>query len=115
MEMSKHLKVALAMGSLALAPAVLTMAFPGGETSLPEPSGYRLIKTIPVGGDDWWDYAIVDSEARRVYVSHGTHVVVLDADKEVVVGDIPDPQGVHGIAIASDLAAASRATAARTP
>jgi DNA-binding beta-propeller fold protein YncE len=103
MEMSKHLKVALAMGSLALAPAVLTMAFPGGETSLPEPSGYRLTKTIPVGGDDWWDYAIVDSEARRVYVSHGTHVVVLDADKEVVVGDIPDTQGVHGIAIASDL------------
>lgn len=69
----------------------------------PGPSGYQLTKTIPVGGDEGWDYLAVDSAARRVYVSHGTHVVVLDADSDAVVGDIPDTQGVHGIAIASDL------------
>jgi len=45
----------------------------------------------------------VDSDARRVYVSHATQVVVLDADSYEVVGSIPDTQGVHGIAIASDL------------
>jgi DNA-binding beta-propeller fold protein YncE len=45
----------------------------------------------------------VDSEARRVYVSHGTHVVVLNADTYAVAGDIPDTQGVHGIAIAAEL------------
>ena len=44
----------------------------------------------------------VDSEARHVFVSHGSHVVVLDADGGAVVGDIPDTQGVHGIAIAAD-------------
>jgi DNA-binding beta-propeller fold protein YncE len=65
-------------------------------------SGYHVSKTIPVGGEGFWDYATVDSDARRLYVSHGTHVVVLDADTQAIVGDIPDTQGVHGIAIASE-------------
>jgi hypothetical protein len=64
---------------------------------------YRVIKTISVGGDEGWDYVTVDSAARRVYISHGSHVVVLDADKDTVVGDIPDTQGVHGVAVDSDV------------
>jgi DNA-binding beta-propeller fold protein YncE len=68
-----------------------------------ESGKYHLIKTIPLGGDEGWDYIAVDSSARRIYVSHGSHVAVLDADTNAVVGDIPDTQGVHGIAIASDL------------
>src|SRR5216684_6412635 len=48
-------------------------------------SGYHLSKTIPVGGEGFWDYATVDTDARRLYVSHGTHVVVLDADTQAVV------------------------------
>jgi outer membrane protein assembly factor BamB len=63
---------------------------------------YHLGKTIPIAGEEGWDYVAIDSAARRVYVSHGSHVVVLDADSDAVVGDIPDTQGVHGIAIASD-------------
>src|SRR5262249_26710447 len=66
-------------------------------------SGYELAKTVPVGGDSGWDYVTVVSANRRVYVSHGTHVVVLDADTQATVGDIPDTPGVHGIAIAGDL------------
>jgi DNA-binding beta-propeller fold protein YncE len=66
-------------------------------------SGYHVIKTIPMSGDTGWDYLLVDSEARRVYISRGTHVAVLDADSYAVAGDIPDTQGVHGIAIARDL------------
>ena len=68
------------------------------------PSGYHVIKTIPIAGDTGWDYLLVDSVARRVYVSRGTHVVVLDADTYEVAGDIPDTQGVHGIAIAPNSA-----------
>lgn len=67
------------------------------------PSHYRVVKTIPVGGAGRWDYDIVDTAARRVYVSHQTHVVVLDADSYAVVGDIADTAGVHGIALARDL------------
>jgi DNA-binding beta-propeller fold protein YncE len=69
----------------------------------PGSSGYHVVKTIPIGGPGKWDYDIVDSEARRVYVSHSTHVVVLDADSGATVGDIADASGVHGIALASDL------------
>ena len=67
------------------------------------PSGYHILKTVPLGGKGRWDYCVVDSAARRVYVSHGNHVVVLDADSGVVVGDIPNTLGVHGIALATDL------------
>jgi DNA-binding beta-propeller fold protein YncE len=63
---------------------------------------YKVTKTIAVGGDEGWDYVTVDSAERRLYVSHGSHVVVLDADSDTIVGDIPDTQGVHGIAIAAD-------------
>jgi DNA-binding beta-propeller fold protein YncE len=66
-------------------------------------SGYHVVKTIPIGGAGGWDYCVVDSAARRLYVSHGTHVVVLDADSGAVVGDIPNTLGVHGIALATDL------------
>src|ERR1700686_4468473 len=69
----------------------------------PGPSGYHVLKTIPIGGKGRWDYCVVDSAARRVYVSHATHVVVLDADSGAVVGDIPNTPGVHGIAVATDL------------
>jgi DNA-binding beta-propeller fold protein YncE len=67
------------------------------------PSEYHVVKTIPIGGKGGWDYCVVDSAARRLYVSHGTHVVVLDADSGAVVGDIPNTLGVHGIALATDL------------
>jgi YVTN family beta-propeller protein len=66
-------------------------------------SGYHIIKTIPVAGEGGWDYLIVDSDARRLYLSHATHVVVFDTDTYAVVGDIPDTKGVHGIAIAAEL------------
>jgi DNA-binding beta-propeller fold protein YncE len=66
-------------------------------------SGYHVVKTIPIGGPGKWDYIVVDSAARRVYVTHSTHVVVLDADSDAVVGDIPDTLGVHGVALAPDL------------
>lgn len=69
----------------------------------PGTSGYHVVKTLPIGGAGGWDYAIVDTAARRVYVSHSTHVVVLDADSGASVGDIPNTSGVHGIALAPDL------------
>jgi DNA-binding beta-propeller fold protein YncE len=67
------------------------------------PEGYHLIKKVTLGGEGFWDYLGIDPAARRLFISHGTHVMVLDADTYKVVGDIPDTEGVHGIAIASDL------------
>ena len=68
----------------------------------PESSGYHLLKKVALGGEGGWDYLKVDSANRHLFISRGTHVMVLDADTYAVVGDIPDTPGVHGIAIASD-------------
>jgi YVTN family beta-propeller protein len=78
--------------SIALAAAFLCAA----------PSGYRLLKQIPVPGAGSWDYVLVDGAARRVYVTHQTEVNVLDADTNEIAGKIPDTPGVHGVAIAPE-------------
>src|SRR5258708_8966680 len=100
--MSYKRMAALAVAA-SLGVAVFTGAFLLPASAAPGASGYKVIKTVPISGEGGWDYVTVDSDARRVYVSHATQVVVLDADTLAVVGSIPDTQGVHGIAIASDL------------
>ncbi len=101
--MRKRFTLFIILGSLAVAVIFSTVVFSHAASPAPAGSGYHVIKTVPVGGDGGWDYVYVDSDARRVYVSRGTHTLVLDADTYAVVGDIPDTQGVHGIAVASDL------------
>jgi DNA-binding beta-propeller fold protein YncE len=72
-------------------------------TVLAAPSGgYSVTKKIPIPGTGSWDYLTVDEAARRLYVSHGTQVEVLDIDSLSVVGSIPKTPGVHGIAIAPE-------------
>ncbi len=63
---------------------------------------YHLLKQYPVAGDGGWDYLSIDSAARRLYVSHGSQVEVLDADSGAVAGKIPDTKGVHGVALAPE-------------
>ncbi len=64
---------------------------------------YQFLKEIPVGGEGGWDYLSIDEAARRLYVTHVTKIVVIDLDKEVVVGEIVDTPGVHGFALAPEL------------
>jgi DNA-binding beta-propeller fold protein YncE len=69
--------------------------------------GYHLVKTIPLppapGGDEYYDYITIDADARRVYASHGTEVVVLNADDYSVVGKISGLTRCHGVAIVKEL------------
>ncbi len=65
--------------------------------------GYRLLQTIPVAGDDGWDHPAVDSAARRLYVTHGTHVVVMDVDSGKPVGKIDNTPGAHVVVIDPEL------------
>lgn len=101
--MRKSLAALLVFGSLSVATILSAVLIARAATPAPGASGYRVIKTVSVPGDTGWDYLYVDSAARRVYISHGDHTVVMDADSYAIVGDIPDTKGVHGIAIASDL------------
>jgi YVTN family beta-propeller protein len=76
----------------------------GSSLAAPAPSdGYSVTKKITIPGEGSWDYLAVDEAARRLYVSHGTQVEVIDLDSESVVGNIPKTMGVHGIAVAHDL------------
>jgi hypothetical protein len=64
---------------------------------------YRFLKEIPVGGEGGWDYLTVDSAAHRLYISHASKFVVIDTEKNEVVGEIADTPGAHGIALAPKL------------
>jgi len=64
---------------------------------------YHLIKRIPIPGNGGWDYVAADSEARRLYVSHDTEIVVLDLDSGEIVGRITGGPDMHGAAFAPEL------------
>jgi DNA-binding beta-propeller fold protein YncE len=66
-------------------------------------TGYEKTHKIAVGGDGGWDYLSVDPQARRLYISRGNRVAVVDIDNEKVVGELPDTPGVHGVAVVPDL------------
>jgi DNA-binding beta-propeller fold protein YncE len=66
------------------------------------PTGYHVIGRFSIGGEGGWDYISIDSDMRRLYVSHGTQLEVLDADSGKIIGKITDTQGVHGAAIAPE-------------
>src|SRR6266853_4195865 len=73
----------------------------------PPESGYHLIKKVPLGkaagGAEYFDYITVDADGRRIYVSHGSEVKVLDADDFSVVGTISGLKKCHGVAVVPEL------------
>ena len=89
------------MRHAAVVTAILCLALAGGLQGQDGP--YHAGREIPIGGEGGWDYLTIDSAAHRLYVSHGTHAVVIDTQSNAVVGDIPDTPGIHGVAIAADL------------
>jgi YVTN family beta-propeller protein len=56
---------------------------------------YQFLNEIPIGGEGGWDILTIDSSADRLYLSHATKVVVIDLNKNAVVGEIADTPGVH--------------------
>jgi DNA-binding beta-propeller fold protein YncE len=84
----------LAVWTIALLPAFAVAAVAAGT--------YHVIKKIPIPGDGGWDYVAADSDARRLYVSHDTEIVVFDLDSGTIVGKISGGPDMHGAAIASE-------------
>jgi DNA-binding beta-propeller fold protein YncE len=94
----------LVAGTLACASAKAPVpAAAAPSTAAAAPQGYHMLREIPLGGEGGWDYLTLDSAARRLYISRGTRVSVLDVDSEKPVGEIPGTEGVHGIALVPDL------------
>jgi DNA-binding beta-propeller fold protein YncE len=89
--------------SLILAVAFLTLGF-GQEAALQSgASGYHILKIIPVGGTEGWDYVTMDSAARRLYIGRGDHIDVVDVDAGKVVGKVDGLSGAHGMVLAPEL------------
>jgi DNA-binding beta-propeller fold protein YncE len=71
--------------------------------------GYHLLKKIPMANAakgaerEYFDYITVDAAARRVYLSHGTEVLVVNADSYSVIGAIPGLKLAHGTVLLKEL------------
>jgi YVTN family beta-propeller protein len=80
--------------------SILLCAFQSGP-------GYHLLKRIPLGtaegGREYFDYITFDAATRRVYLSHGTEVNVLDADSYAPIGNITGLKREHGVALVPEL------------
>ena len=81
--------------------SIVLIAF--GLQGAAQSGSYRLLKKVPLeaasGGGEYFDYLAADSSARRIYVSHGTEVKVVDADSGAVVGTIAGFKKCHGIVV----------------
>jgi hypothetical protein len=57
------------------------------------------VQKFNIGGDGGTDYLTAEPGTGRVFVSRGSHVMVLDGIKGTVIGDILETPGTHGIAL----------------
>ncbi len=69
--------------------------------------GYHLLKKISFpaaeGGREYFDYITFDPAARRIYLAHGTEVLVVEAGTGVLAGKITGLKLSHGVALVPDL------------
>jgi YVTN family beta-propeller protein len=97
----------LSSGFKRLAPGVSFVLLSAFALALAATGGYHLLKKYPFGAAEgstreYFDYITVDSSARRVYLSHGTEIKVIDADNGRLIGNITALKQDHGVAIASE-------------
>lgn len=59
----------------------------------------RVIETFKLGGEGSWDFLTLDADARRLYVTRGDHVMVIDADSGKLLADITGANHSHGVAL----------------
>src|SRR4051812_36926664 len=59
------------------------------------------VEKFDIKGDGGTDYVAVESATGRVFVSRGTHVMVVDGATGNVLGDIQNTPGVHGAGLAT--------------
>ena len=79
---------------LALVASCFAVDAPGAD--------YKVLNTYVLGGEGGWDYLSIDASTHRLFISRGTHVMVVDTATGKPVGDVPNTPGIHGIAIVTD-------------
>jgi DNA-binding beta-propeller fold protein YncE len=59
------------------------------------------VDKFDIKGDGGTDYVAAEAATGRVFVSRGTHMMVVEGKTGKVLGDIPNTPGVHGAGIAT--------------
>ena len=59
------------------------------------------VEKFDIKGEGGTDYVAVEAVTGRVFVSRGTHMMVVEGATGKVLGDIPNTPGVHGAGIAT--------------
>jgi len=99
------MKSSSGLGRLAI--GVSLMLFGAIALAMAATGGYHLLKKYTFGPAEasireYFDYISVDPSARRVYVSHGTEIKVIDADNGTLLGNITGLERDHGVAVADE-------------
>lgn len=79
--------------------AVLGATFSAVSVAQQDNPTYHIAATYSLPGIEKWDYLALDTQRHHLFVSRTHHVQVIDTQTGAMVGDIPNTQGVHGIAI----------------
>jgi YVTN family beta-propeller protein len=90
-----------------LAACAALLLFGGMVIARPPDSGYSLLHSYAFGAapgstTEYFDYVTVDSAARRLYLSRGTAVQVIDADTGAAIGYVSGLKRQHGVALAPE-------------
>ena len=102
--MRGHAQAVLALTGAAVLSGLMDIA---AAAAAAQPVTYAVAEKWSLPGDGGWDYLSVDPAAHLLYQSRATHVAIVDIASGKIVGDIADTPGVHGIALAADLGAAT--------
>jgi len=84
-------------------PASSSVAAGDNAAAAAGPSGYHLLKSIPIPGSTPWDYLTYQDSTHRLFITHGTHVVVVNADTGKIIGNIGGMTHNHCVAFAPEL------------
>src|SRR5438046_10487796 len=83
-----------------LSPGWLALALAGAlapvTTHAQASPHYRIAHELPLPGDEGWDYLAFEAGGHRLFVSHGTRVLVVDTDKLALAGEVADTPGAPG-------------------
>ena len=88
-------------------PAALTAlafaALPVAAAPAATAPGYALVASWTLGGAGGWDYLTMDAPRRRLFVTRGDRVEVVDVESGRIIGTVAGTAGVHGVALAPEL------------
>jgi len=76
-------------------------ALAAGAAFAQAPAGYKVVKEVPLGAPERWDYVVYDAPSHRVYVAHSDRISVVDAEAGKMIGQVTGVSGTHGIGISN--------------